>query len=157
MNGQKKSILFIEDQKDASEFHIEALIDAGYDVTVTAKEIDIFKLREKPFDLMILDIMIKTKDCDEDDDMFEGNLHFDGVNWDETGLEFFKRVRQEKYNEYGIPEDIPCIVATAVGDVDVIEQIYKLNPKEVIGKPYKVDKLLKEVESILGSKGDIEK
>lgn len=147
MSEQKKRILFFEDQIEASQFYIEALNDEGYDVTVTANEKKIFITPKEPFDLLLLDIMIKTKEHD-DDERFEGNLHFEGIKWSETGLEFFKRIRQGDYIEYGLSKDITCIVVTAIADADVIEQLYTLKPKEIIGKPYKVETLLKEVRSV---------
>lgn len=147
MNGQKKRILFLEDQFEASQFHIDALIDEGYNITVTAKEKLIFTPRKEPFDLLLLDIMIKAKEHVEDE-RFEGNLHFEDINWSETGLEFFKRIRQGVYTEYGLLKDITCIVVTATADADVIEQLFKLEPKRVIWKPYKVETLLLEVRSV---------
>ncbi|HED65070.1 MAG TPA: response regulator transcription factor, partial [Planctomycetes bacterium] len=112
-------ILVVEDE-EALAFGIrDALTHAGYDVSVahegnTALEM----MKEQPFDLVVLDIMLPGK----------------------SGLEVLKELRQEKH-------DLRVVVLTALADESDVLRGFELGADDYMAKPFSPRELVARINA----------
>ncbi len=112
-------ILWIDDNITAYDDVILYLHETpGYEVVVGAQSSLLDSLRKEVFDLLILDIMIRTQGLNEGE-----NIHYNDINWKFTGIEFLKRFRAGEYSSPtgGTQPETPVIILSAIS-----------NPSEVI-------------------------
>jgi CheY-like chemotaxis protein len=83
-------VLWLDNDLAYLEPYVEALTDEGYAVTVVASVGEAeYRLKREQFDLVILDVMIPTKDDKEEVDYTPD----DTEQGQKTGLVFYRRVR----------------------------------------------------------------
>ncbi|MFZ5596738.1 MAG: response regulator [Bacillota bacterium] len=106
-------LLIVDDQSGVRRLLYEVFIDEGYHVRTASggQEALMMVAREKP-DMVLLDIKMPGM----------------------SGLETLSELRK-------ISHDLPVIMMTAYGDLEVVEQAKKLGVKHYIVKPFDLDEV----------------
>ena len=153
MQSEPKKLLFFEDDyenlRDLRE-HLQA--ERGWQVTVTAKADILERLAEKAFDLIVVDLMIRPESLDADGNTVQ-NVHFAGVSWLRTGLEFLQRLRMGVFVTTpgrGTAPDVPVIVLSAVANYSVEDALPNGDAiTEYVEKPFLVGDLISRIERLI--------
>jgi excisionase family DNA binding protein len=116
------NILIIDDQKDILDLLYMALTSKGYnaDVGLTGEEA-LSKLKQKPYELMFLDLNLP----------------------DISGDEIFEKAVE-------IQPKLHVVIMTGFSTVQSLERILSCGPVTVLQKPFKLEQLLRVTEVILG-------
>jgi CheY-like chemotaxis protein len=139
MTTEKKRIFYFEDEPELLCAYLKVLREK-YEVIVGASKELIEQPRPQPVDLVIVDLMIHGFGCDEKGNEVQ-NIYYAGVNWQQTSVEFLRRVRAGDYEDFGFPATVPAIVATAMIDNLTRDEVEKLGVKAWLEKPFSVDEL----------------
>jgi CheY-like chemotaxis protein len=153
MPGQPKKLLFFEDDYDNLRDLKEYLeLDLGWEVLVSAEASLPDQLAAVKFDLILVDIMIRPESLDAQGNTVQ-NVHFDGVSWLRTGLEFLQRLRQGQFvGEAGLgtSPDVPVIVLSAVAHYSVQDVLpHGTATTEYVEKPFRVSDLIARVQQLM--------
>jgi CheY-like chemotaxis protein len=149
MTTGKKTIFYFEDEPELLSDYFRVLREK-HEVIVSANRAVIEQSRQQPIDLLIVDLMIHRSSFDEARKEVQ-NVRYTGVEWQQTGVEFLRRVRTGDYEEFGFPATIPIIAATAMVDASTREEVVEqLDARAYLEKPFSVDELEKAIEAILG-------
>lgn len=149
------TILYFEDDPISLEDYRRALMKIC-NVEFGASEELIKKTRARPIDLIILDIMIHTHGLDpssvtRNERRLINNISYSDEKeaWRLTGIEFIRRIREGKYEKYGIPRDVPVIVYSAVIEKSIRDQAGRLGIVAYLEKPVTINQLrLKVMEAL---------
>lgn len=118
----KKTILVIEDEPEANRFLETALKAEGFDVVgVLSGSEGLQKLAERPFDLVLLDIMMQGMD----------------------GIETCRQIRANPRWA-----KLPICMITASVDVEKVVVSFKAGANGYIVKPFELDELLAKVHEL---------
>ncbi len=152
MQTEKKRVLLFEDDfesmSDVKEHLEETLV---WHVELTAEKTLLERLSHERFDLVVVDSMIQPKSLDAEGKEVH-NVHFDGVNWRSTGLEFLRHLRSGKFSGAGLgtSPDVPVIVLTAAGDHSELEKLGKeVQFDGYLEKPFRLQELVERMRSLL--------
>jgi CheY-like chemotaxis protein len=152
MQTEEKSVLlFEEDFESMSDIkeHLEETL--GWHVELTAEKALPERLSRERFDLIVVDVMIRPKSLDAKGEEVR-NVHFDGVNWRSTGLEFLRRLRSGEYSKVGLgtSPDVPVLVLTAAGDHSELEKLAKeVQFDGYMEKPFRFQELVERIMRML--------
>jgi CheY-like chemotaxis protein len=128
----------MNDLKEAIEMEL------GWAVELSAQSSLLERLARERFDLIVADLMIHSASSDRDGEVVR-NVHFEGVNWRETGLEFLERLRAGEYSSSS-PEstspDVAVIVLSAVADESLIQDIQNGISQWYTEKPFRLEQIL---------------
>ncbi|KPC76759.1 transcriptional regulator [Thermoactinomyces vulgaris] len=114
------SILVIEDDLDIQELIQEFLLSQAYDVTVASDGLEGIRIfKEKPVDLVILDVMLPQLD----------------------GHSVCKMIRDQS--------NVPIIMLTALGEETDQLKGFELGVDDYVSKPFSFNVLIKRVEAVL--------
>ena len=112
-------ILIIEDETAIQSILSELLTDAGYNIEVAGDGLEgITKFREKPFSLVLLDIMMPKID----------------------GYTVCEMIRQES--------NVPIIMLTALDEEEAQVKAFELKVDDYITKPFSVSELIARLEAL---------
>ena len=135
------SILVVDDSEDGRRLLVQMLLHSGYSDVVSAAS------AEDAFDMLGLD-----------EDHFEANagnidlilmdIIMPGVN----GIDACRRIKS--FPAYA---DVPVIMVTASGEVDILERAFLAGASDYITKPLRSPELLARVASVLALKEEIDK
>lgn len=145
MSGNRKKILLLDDDFESMydlKSHLEE--ELGWDVELSAEKNLLERLGRERFDLLIVDLMIRPKSVDADNREVQ-NIHYEGVKWDRTGLEFIHRFRKGEYSRksQGTPSNVPIIALSAVADSAANGEWGKILQNERhIEKPFRLSDLV---------------
>jgi CheY-like chemotaxis protein len=152
MQTERKRILLFEEDfesmRDVKE-HLEETL--RWHVELTAEKAILERLSRERFDLIVVDVMIRPKSLDAEGEEVH-NVHFDGVNWRGTGIEFLRRLRSGEYSGAGpgTSPDVPVLVLTAAGDHSELEELAKeVQFYGYIEKPFRLQELVKRIHTLL--------
>lgn len=152
MQRERKSVLLFEEDfesmRDVKE-HLEETL--GWHVELTAEKALLERLSRERFDLIVVDVMIRPKSLDAEGKEVH-NVHFDGVNWRSTGLEFLRRLRNGEYSGAGLgtSPDVSVLVLTAAGDHSELEKLAKeVQFGGYMEKPFRLQELVERVRTLL--------
>lgn len=113
-------ILIIEDETAIRSILSELLADAGYSIETAGDSLEgITKFREKPFDLILLDIMMPKID----------------------GYTVCEMIRRDS--------NVPVIMLTALDEEEAQIRAFELKADDYITKPFSVKLVLMRVEAVL--------
>ena len=113
-------ILIIEDETAIQSILSELLTDAGYEIEVANDGLEgVTKFREKPFSLVLLDILMPKID----------------------GYGVCEMIRQES--------NVPIIMLTALDEEEAQVKAFELKVDDYITKPFSVKLVLMRVEAVL--------
>ena len=150
MPKQPKHLLFFEDDyENLRDLQDYLELDRGWQISVTAEAGVLERLGQEAFDLIVVDLMIRPESLDAEGNKVE-NVHFEGVSWLRTGLEFLKRLRSGAFVAapgQGTTPDVPVIVLSAVANDSVQNALPNGNAlTEYVEKPFLVSQLVALIE-----------
>ena len=126
--------------------------DLGYAVTLTAEASLTERLRQERFDLILVDIMIRSKSPDAEGQEVV-NIHYDDIPWIKTGLEFLRRLREGEFSgnaTTGTSPDVPVIVLSAVASDSITAELKNHRQAQIyMKKPYQFTEILSNINSLL--------
>jgi len=149
---QKKILLFEEDFESMYDLKEHLEEEMEWDVELTADKGLLERLRHERFDLIVVDLMIRTMSLDADGKEVQ-NVHFDGINWQKTGLEFLRRLRKGEFSAkpgLGTSPDVPAIILSAVAGYSVTDELgenVRLNG--YLEKPFRLEELVEKIFGLL--------
>jgi len=150
----KKRILLFEDDYETMHVVKEYLDEVhGFYVELSAADSLSTRLSQEYFDLIIVDIMIKPNSLDAHG-MLVKNLHFEGVNWQKTGLEFLKRLRKGEFTQNpnsGTQSNTPVILLSAIADSSFVKELQNDRVPDVfyLEKPFRLEELVSLINKSL--------
>jgi DNA-binding response OmpR family regulator len=125
-----RNVLVIEDDKIMGQMVAEILDDAGFEVTTATNGAVAFdKLRERPIDFVVLDILLPEM----------------------SGFEIYTKLQADRETE-----GIPVLIITAWADERHLERASQLGIRNFLAKPFTEDELLYEILSLLRDSSDQE-
>jgi two-component system response regulator (stage 0 sporulation protein F) len=121
MHEKNFGLLIVDDQHGVRRLLFEAFNDEGYHVRVAGSGMEALKMvaQEMP-DLVLLDIKMPVM----------------------SGLETLAEIRKTS-------KDLPVLMMTAYGDLEVVEQAKKLYVKHYIIKPFDLNEVKMMVKGLL--------
>ena len=115
------SVFLVEDEQRVATFIMKGLIENGYEVDLVHDGAEaIKKFQEKPYDILILDVMLPYV----------------------SGVEVCKHIRQKD-------RTIPILMLTALGTIDNKVNGLKAGADDYMVKPFHFKELLARVEALL--------
>ena len=85
------------------------------------------------------------------------NVGYPGVNWQDTGKEFVKRLRRGDYEAAqagGTKSTVPLIVVSATSDMfDNGDEDFNVEIDDIYEKPFDAMKLLQRIRDLVGESG----
>jgi CheY-like chemotaxis protein len=153
MQGEQKRILLFEEDyesmRDLKE-HIEE--EMGLYVELTADAGLLERLSRERFDLVVVDLMIYPTSLDAHGYEVQ-NVHFNGVLWRKTGLEFLRRLRKGEFSKeagLGTSPDVPVIVLSAVANYSVKNELGEdISVEEYVEKPFRLEEMVEHIRGLL--------
>ena len=148
----KRILLFDDDYESMSPLkkNLEALLDWSVELTASKKIPQ--RLTRERFDLICVDLMIHPVSLDANDQEIE-NVHFAGVNWQMTGVEFLKRLRRGEFSTGaadGTSANVPVIVLSAVADDSIRGELCnEVAVNEYVEKPFELAKIIEQMTQLL--------
>jgi CheY-like chemotaxis protein len=152
MPNKPKKLLFFEDDfenvRDLREYLEQ---DLGWQIEVTAEASILERLGADKYDLLVVDLMIRPESLDANGNNVR-NVHFPGVSWLRTGLEFLQQLRNGAFVTtpgQGTSPDVPVIVLSAVANYSVEDALPDGDAStEYVEKPFKVGDLIACIERL---------
>ena len=153
MPGEHKTVLFFEDDYESLQDLKEYLEQyRGWQVELSAQADILDRLAHERFDLILVDLMIPPESLDASGQTVQ-NVHFEGVSWLKTGLEFLRRLRCGAFSGetgHGTPPDVPVIVLSAVANYSVESALpNQLAVADYVEKPFLVEDLLGRIDKLV--------
>jgi CheY-like chemotaxis protein len=151
-NNARRVLLFDDDYESlrALKDFLEKI--KGWQVTLTAREELLQDLGSIKYDLVLVDTMIPPLSLDAEGNQVK-NVHFDGVSWLQTGLEFLKRLRQGEFAPtpgQGTSPDVPVIVLSAVAHFSFENAMPDgFAVPEYVEKPFRLSELKARIEKLM--------
>jgi CheY-like chemotaxis protein len=149
----RKKILLLEDDSESMQPLREYLESKGWLVELTASSGILERLPKERFDLLLVDLMIYPEYLTADNHTTQ-NIQYPGVAWQQTGLEFVRRMRAGEYSGRGgqgtLPA-VPIVVLSAMANETVGEE-GEVPPQvdAYVEKPFRLSNLSKTIEQLLG-------
>ena len=152
MSKNSRKILMLDDDFESMQ-NLQVFVkkELNMDVELTAEKNLLQRLGKEKFDLLIVDLMIQPKSFNGENLEVE-NIHYDGVKWDRTGLEFIRRFRKGEYTHvgHGTSVDVPIIIMSAVSDSAANGEWGKIIQNEHrMEKPFRLSDFMKLVNTLL--------
>jgi CheY-like chemotaxis protein len=143
MEARHKRVLIFDDDYESMRTLKEYIESEGdWAIELSAERSLLARLACERFDLIVLDLMIHRTSLDDQERAVQ-NVHFEGVNWRETGLEFLRRLRAGAFrgpDDRGTPPDVPVIILSAVADESIRESLSGGDATVVYAeKPFRLD------------------
>ncbi|MGE5464887.1 MAG: hypothetical protein ACM3PS_16105, partial [Syntrophothermus sp.] len=113
----RKILMLDDDFESMQNLQVYVKKELNLNVELSAEKSLLERLDRERFELLIVDLMIHPRSPNADNQEVE-NIHYEGVKWDRTGLEFIRRFRQGEYTKtgQGTSVDVPIIIMSAVGE-----------------------------------------
>lgn len=149
---QKRVLLFDDDYESmvALKFYLEHKL--GLQVELSAERALLERLARDRFDLICVDLMIHPVSLNALDEEVK-NVHFEGVNWQKTGLEFLRRLRAGEFSQAGGPgtaPTVPVIVLSAVANYSVEDELGpEVAVEGYIEKPFSLEEMAEKIRTLL--------
>lgn len=149
---QERILLFDDDFESMRHFkeHIEE--ELGWYIELTAERSLLERLSRERFDLILVDLMIHPTSLNADGQEVQ-NVHFEGISWLKTGLEFLRRLRKGDFSKeagLGTPPDVPVIVLSAVADYSVENELGEdIWMEGYVEKPFRLEDLVERIRRLL--------
>jgi CheY-like chemotaxis protein len=121
----------------------------GWEITVSARESILQVLKQADFDLLVVDSMIRPGSRLGAGGNIVANVHFEGINYKETGIELIRRVRQGYFREgqSGVSPTVPIILLSAISNI--AEASIKNLEIVYCEKPFTVENLINLISKCL--------
>lgn len=154
MAEKQNSVLLFDDDYEsmvALKFFLEHKL--GLQVELTAERTLLERLAVEQFDLICVDLMIHPVSLNAQDEEVK-NVHFEGVNWQKTGLEFLRRLRRGEFSQAGggpgTAPTVPVIVLSAVANYSVEDELgQEVVVEGYIEKPFSLEEMAEKIRTLL--------
>ena len=150
-NEPKKLLFFEDDYENLRDLQDYLEQDLGWQIEVTAEASILERLGAENFDLLVVDLMIRPESLDANGNNVQ-NVHFPGVSWLRTGLEFLQQLRNGTFVTtpgQGTSPDVPVIVLSAVANYSVEDALPDGDAStEYVEKPFLVGELIACIERL---------
>jgi CheY-like chemotaxis protein len=152
MPKQKRVLIFEDDFESmgALKEHVEA--EFGWHVELSAERSLLDRLAHERFDLVMLDLMIHSTSFDAYGNEVQ-NVHFEGTNWRETGLEFLRRLRRGELSQeagVGTQPDVPVMILSAIANETVQKEIDRdFCIQAYVEKPFRLEEIVNLMSELL--------
>jgi CheY-like chemotaxis protein len=151
-NQHKKILIFDEDYESMRDLKEHLEQELHYDVVLTAEASLPERLQRERFDLILVDIMIHPKSPDAMGHEVD-NIHFNGISWVKTGLEFLRLLRQGEFRgagDTGTSPNVPVILLSAVASDSLTAELKEHQLAQAyMTKPYRFSEILSKINSNL--------
>lgn len=148
----KKILLFDDDYESMSALKQYLERPLGFQVELTADRTILERLACERFDLVCVDLMIHPTSLNAADEEVE-NVHFEGINWRRTGLEFLRRLRKGEFSEAhssGTSPDVPVLVLSAVANYSIGAELGQtMRVDGYIEKPFDLEAMIHQICKLL--------
>lgn len=149
---QKKILLFDDDYESMAVLkqHLERAL--GFQVELTAERTLLERLACERFDLVCVDLMIHPISLNAADEEVK-NVHFEGINWRKTGLEFLRRLRKGEFSQAsgpGTSPDVPVLVLSAVANYSIGPELGQtMRVEGYVEKPFDLEEMIDRICKLL--------
>jgi CheY-like chemotaxis protein len=153
MTDTKKKILLFDDDYESMVVVKQYLERAlSLQIELTAERTILERLANERFDLVCVDLMIHPTSLNAADEEVE-NVHFEGVNWRRTGIEFLRRLRQGEFSEAddpGTSPDVPVLVLSAVANYSISAELGQaMRVQGYVEKPFALEEITEQIRRLL--------
>lgn len=145
---EKKRIFWFEDDAVSLEDFHDSLQES-YILKMGAHGALIKRRRKYPFDLVIIDIMIRQNSYHFKTNKLVKNISYNDIHWEKSGVEFLRHIRNGSYEPFGFMRNVPVIAATAIVDSSVKDELERLGINSYLTKPFEPDLLMWKIKSAL--------
>ena len=156
-NSRVRVLLFEDDFGSMNPLREFLQEELQWSVELTAEKGILERLETERFDLVVVDVMIYRQSPYDQRDL-DDNVHFAEINWEETGLEFLRRLRRGDFSTAegrGTPPDVPVIILTALPREMLEVGLEGLAPAPVYwAKPFRLDDLVGDMIRLVSGEGD---
>jgi CheY-like chemotaxis protein len=150
-NKPRKILILDDDYESMQSFQVYIERELSLDAELSAEKSLLQRFDQEKFDLLIVDLMIHPRGMNADNQEVE-NIHYDGIKWDRTGLEFIRRFRKGEYTQkgHGTCVDVPIIVMSAVSDSATVGEWGRIIQNEHhMEKPFRLSEFMNLMRMLL--------
>ena len=148
----RKLLLFEDDYESMQDLKEYIEEELGWQVELSAQADIPERLKRERFDIVVVDLMIHPTSFDASGRQVE-NVHFPGVPWMKTGLEFLRRLRKGEFVETpnaGTPSDVPVLILSAVAGYSVTDELGKvIRVNGYVEKPFRLHDLVMRIRTMV--------
>jgi len=153
MPTKSRRLLLFEDDyesmQDVKEYIEEEI---HWEVVLSAQTDILERLRHEHFDVVVVDLMIHPTSFDAEGRQVQ-NVHFVGVPWMKTGLEFLRRLRKGEFAGEagaGTSPDVPVLILSAVAGYSVTDELGKaIRVSAYVEKPFRLADLVMRIRTLV--------
>jgi CheY-like chemotaxis protein len=152
MSQQKRVLMFEDDFESMGALKEYTEEEFGWHVELSAEHSLLERLAHERYDLVMVDLMIHSTSFDANGNEVQ-NVHFEGINWRETGLEFLRRLRRgELCKEAGLgtQPDVPVVILSAIANETVEKEIDRdFCIQAYLEKPFRLEEIVNLMSQLL--------
>jgi CheY-like chemotaxis protein len=153
----RRLLLFEDDYESMQDLKEYIEEEIHWEVVLSAQTTVLERLRHERFDVVVVDLMIHPTSFDAEGRQVE-NVHFVGVPWVKTGLEFLRRLRRGEFageagagpSFAGTAPDVPVLILSAVAGYSVTEELGKeIRVNAYVEKPFRLHDLVMRIRTLV--------
>ena len=148
----RRLLLFEDDYESMQDLKEYIEEELGWQVELSAQTDILERLKRERFDIVVVDLMIHPTSFDASGHQVE-NVHFPGVPWVKTGLEFLRRLRKGEFvgeTDAGTASDVPVLILSAVAGYSVTDELGKLiRVNGYVEKPFRLHDLVMRIRTLV--------
>jgi CheY-like chemotaxis protein len=148
----RKLLLFEDDYESMQDVKEYIEEEIHWEVVLSAQTDVLDRLRHEQFDVVVVDLMIHPTSFDAEGRQVE-NVHFVGVPWVKTGLEFLRRLRKGEFAGEagaGTSPDVPVLILSAVAGYSVTDELGKaIRVSAYVEKPFRLADLVMRIRTLV--------
>jgi CheY-like chemotaxis protein len=146
----RRLLLFEDDYESMQDLKEYIEEELHWEVVLSAQTDILDRLKHERFDVVVVDLMIHPTSFDADGRQVE-NVHFVGVPWVKTGLEFLRRLRRGEFvGDTGTSPDVPVLILSAVAGYSVTDELGKaIRVNGYVEKPFRLHDLVMRIRTLV--------
>ncbi len=148
----RRLLLFEDDYESMQDVKEYIEEEIHWEVVLSAQTDILERLRHEQFDVVVVDLMIHPTSFDAEGRQVE-NVHFGGVPWVKTGLEFLRRLRKGEFAGEagaGTSPDVPVLILSAVAGYSVTDELGKaIRVSAYVEKPFRLADLVMRIRTLV--------
>jgi len=151
----RRLLLFEDDYESMQDVKEYIEEEIHWEVVLSAQTDILERLRHEHFDVVVVDLMIHPTSFDAEGRQVE-NVHFLGVPWVKTGLEFLRRLRKGEFageagaSPAGTSPDVPVLILSAVAGYSVTDELGKaIRVSAYVEKPFRLADLVMRIRTLV--------
>jgi CheY-like chemotaxis protein len=148
----RRLLLFEDDYESMQDLKEYIEEEIHWEVVLSAQTDVLERLRHEQFDVVVVDLMIHPTSFDAEGRQVE-NVHFVGVPWVKTGLEFLRRLRKGEFageGGAGTSPDVPVLILSAVAGYSVTDELGKaIRVNAYVEKPFRLADLVMRIRTLV--------